>query len=412
MKKFQKFGKYLLVFAIIFLFGWESASYYILKSSAESGIEQEEVSPVAAFSSLIAPTDGTKADLKVFWDVWNLLEENYIDDHSLDKQRMVYGAIRGMVAALEDPYTVYMNPDETVEFTQSLDGRLEGIGAELTVREQALVVVTPLKGSPAESAGLLPGDIVYKIDGNLTGEMTLFDAIMNIRGERGTKVVLTILRDGRDEPFDLGIIRDTINIESVYLEEPEEGIFWLSVYQFNDNTTPEFEEKMNEILLKEPKGVILDLRNNGGGYLEIAVDILSDFLEGEIEAVTIKRRDSGDDETLYVDGAPRLPHVPMVVLINDGSASASEIVAGAIQDYERGIVLGQTSFGKGSVQEVDQLSDGSSIRLTIARWFTPNGTNIDDVGITPDIEVDMTDEDYEQDRDPQLDAAIEYLKNL
>ncbi|HMR01086.1 MAG TPA: PDZ domain-containing protein, partial [Candidatus Gracilibacteria bacterium] len=209
MKKFQKFGKYLLVFAIIFLFGWESASYYILKSSAESGIEQEEVSPVAAFSSLIAPTDGTKADLKVFWDVWNLLEENYIDDHSLDKQRMVYGAIRGMVAALEDPYTVYMNPDETVEFTQSLDGRLEGIGAELTVREQALVVVTPLKGSPAESAGLLPGDIVYKIDGNLTGEMTLFDAIMNIRGERGTKVVLTILRDGRDEPFDLGIIRDT-----------------------------------------------------------------------------------------------------------------------------------------------------------------------------------------------------------
>ena len=169
---------------------------------------------------------------------------------------------------------------------------------------------------------------------------------------------------------------------------------------------------MNEILLKEPKGLILDLRNNGGGYLEIAVDILCEFLEGEVEAVTIKRRDSSDDETLYVDGSPRLPHVPIVVLINDGSASASEIVAGAIQDYERGIVLGETSFGKGSVQEVDQLSDGSSIRLTIARWFTPNDTNIDDVGITPDIEVAMTDQDYENDRDPQLDAAIEYLKNL
>lgn len=412
MKKFKKFGKALLVFAIIFLFGWESASYYILKGSAESGIEQEEVSPVAAFSSLIAQPGAAKADLDVFWDVWDLLEDNYIDDHALDKQRMVYGAIYGMVAALEDPYTVYMNPDETVEFTQSLDGRLEGIGAELTVREQALVVVTPLKGSPAEGAGLLPGDIVYKIDGNLTAEMTLFDAIMNIRGERGTKVTLTILREGRDEPFDVGIIRDTINIESVYLEEPEDGIFWLSVYQFNDNTTPEFEEKMNDILLSEPKGLILDLRNNGGGYLEIAVDILSDFLEGEVEAVTIKRRNAGDDETLYTDGAPRLPHVPIVVLINDGSASASEIVAGAIQDYERGIILGETSFGKGSVQEVDQLSDGSSIRLTIARWFTPDGTNIDDVGITPDIEVEMTDEDYEAERDPQLDAAIEYLKNL
>lgn len=412
MKKFKKFGKYVVVFAIVFLFGWESASYYVLKTTATQDVQQEEISPMAAFSSLIGTTDGSRANLDVFWDVWDLLEDDYIDDHALDKQQMVYGAIRGMVAALDDPYTVYMTPDETVEFTQSLDGRLEGIGAELTVRDQALVVVTPLKGSPAESAGLLPGDVIYKIDGNLTGDMTLFDAIMNIRGERGTKVVLNIFREGQEEPFDVGIIRDTVNIDSVFLEEPAEGIFWMSVYQFNDNTTPEFEEKMNEILVREPKGLIIDLRNNGGGYLEIAVDILSEFLEGDVEAVTIKRRESSQDETLFVSGSPRLPNIPLVVLINDGSASASEIVAGAVQDHERGIVMGETSFGKGSVQEVAQLNDGSSIRLTIARWFTPNGTNIDDVGITPDVEVAMTEEDYAADRDPQLEAAVEYLQNL
>lgn len=413
MKRSKKFLSYLLVFGVVFLFGWESASYYIVKSSAEKSMTHEEISPTAAFSSLIGSTTNEQANLDVFWDVWKLLDERYVDEQSLEEQQMIYGAVSGMVNALDDPYTVYMTPQETVEFDQNLGGKLEGIGAELTVRDQSLVVVTPLKGSPAEGAGLLPGDIIYKIDGNLTAEMTLFDAIMNIRGERGTRVALTIIRSGQDEPFEIGIVRDTITIESVVMEEPEEGIHWMSVHQFNDNTYPTFNAMVQELVLDDnAKGLIIDLRNNGGGYLEVAVDMLSEFVEGNVEAVTIKRRDSVDDETLYTSGSPRIPSLPIVVLINDGSASASEILAGALQDHERAVVIGETSFGKGSVQEVDKLHDGSSIRLTVARWYTPNGNNIDHLGITPDIEQLMTEEDYENGTDPQLDAAVEYLKNL
>lgn len=418
MNKTRKFISYLLILGVVFLFGWESASYYILVKSADSHeVTQEEVSPMAAFSSIIDSTghdsveDG-RADLSIFWDVWDLLDEMYIDETSLDRQQMVYGAVKGMVAALDDPYTVYMDPNETKDFDQNLMGQLEGIGAELTVRDQALVVVTPLKNSPAETAGLKPGDIVYKIDGELTAEMTLFEAIMNIRGEKGTAVILTIIRGDIEDPFEVSIIRDTVNVESVDMEDLGDGIYLINIYQFNDNTTPEFEAKITELLLNEPKGLIIDLRNNGGGYLEISVDVLSEFLEGSKEAVTIKRRKDTDNETMFVSGNPSLPNVPMAVLINDGSASAAEIVAGALQDYKRAILIGETSFGKGSVQEVDKLNDGSSLRMTIARWYTPNGNNIDHVGITPDMPVEYTEDDYINGTDPVQDAAVEYLKNL
>ncbi len=430
MKGFQKFIGAVVLLAVVFLLGWESASYYILKKTAENReVTQDEVSPMAAFSSLISTSSyqQDKADLSVFWTVWQLLEDTYVDEESLNKTTMVYGAIKGMVGAIDDPYTVYMDPDETLEFDRNLNGQLEGIGAELTVRDQSLVVVTPLKNSPAEQAGLKPGDIVYKIDGELAAEMTLFDAIMNIRGEKGSQVVLTIIREDIDQPFEVSITRDTVNIESVYLEEVEEGLYLLSVYQFNDNTPTAFMEKILEVKNADAKGLILDLRNNGGGYLEISVDVLSEFLEGTVEAVTIKRRNEKDNETLYVSGKPNLPEIPMVVLINEGSASAAEIVAGALQDYKRAVVMGEKSFGKGSVQEVDKLADGSSVRLTIAKWFTPNGNNIDYTGITPDIEVayfeetaeageETAEEPIEDDitdvEDRQLDAAVEYLKNL
>lgn len=403
-----------LLFVIVFLFGWESASYYIVNSTGAQ--EEMEVSPVNAFSSLIAAprqeVSGARANLETFWAAWDVIFARYVDETVLSEQDLVYGAIKGMVAAIGDPYTVYMTPDETVEFDNSLNGQLEGIGAELTVRDQALVVVTPLKGSPAEAAGLKPGDIVYKIDGALTAEMTLFQAIMSIRGEKGSQVVLTILRQGVEQPFDVEIVRERIHIESVAMETVAEDIYLMSVFQFGDSTTAEFEKKIQELLLKEPKGLIMDLRNNGGGYLEISVDMLSELIRGQLEAVTIKRRDQSENETLHLRGDPALPEVPLVVLINEGSASAAEILAGAIQDHKRGIVMGTQSFGKGSVQEVDKLQDGSSLRITIAQWFTPNGNNIDEVGITPDIVVEFSEVDYAEDRDPQLDAAVEYLLNL
>jgi len=403
--------KYLVLFAVVFTFGWESASYYILKKTVTDHVKQEEVSPVAALSSLIS-SGSERSDMTTFWQVWGLLQDYYVDEKAVDPTQMVYGATRGMVEALNDPFTVYMTPDETKEFDQSLNGQLEGIGAELTVREQQLVVVSTLKDSPAEKAKLQPGDIVFKIDGELTSNMTLFDAIMKIRGPMGSKVVLTIMRKGVADPFEISIERDTVNVDSVSMEDKGNGIYSLNVNQFNDTTKPEFEAKVKELLLLEPKGLILDLRYNGGGYLDISVDILSELLPGKVEAVTMKRRAESDNETLYASGEPKLGKVPLVVLINGGSASASEIVAGAIQDHKRGVLMGVQSFGKGSVQEVDKLNDGSSLRVTIAKWFTPNGRSIDHVGLTPDIEVKMTQADIDKDRDPQLDAAVKYLKNL
>ncbi len=426
MKKSSRYIKYILFFLAVFLFGWESSSYYVIhRANGSEQIKESEISPIAAFSSLLSSeTEQTageeEADLRVFWKVWRMLEEGYVDEEALNDQMMVYGAIKGMVGALDDPYTVYMTPDETKEFDQNLEGKLEGIGAELTVRDQMLVVVSPLKESPAEKAGLKPGDIVYKIDGNLTSEMTLFDAIMNIRGPKGTKVVLTIIRKDVEEPFEVSIERDTVEIESVTMEDKQDGIFYISINQFSDNTLPEFKAAVNALLLKDPKGLVLDLRNNGGGYLDSAVDILSEFIEGRREAVTIKQKDSSEDQILKVSGRPSLPDIPLAVLINSGSASASEILAGAVQDLKRGIVIGENSFGKGSVQEVDKLSDGSSLRMTIAKWYTPGGKNIDKVGIKPDMEVALAPETQEVDSagddipesDAQLEAAIKYLKSL
>jgi len=414
MNKIPKSLVALLAFVVIFTFGWESASYYIIKKQAETSndVKQEEVSPVAALSSLMSAGSESKADLSVFWKVWEMVDELYVDQTALDRQQMVYGSIKGMVASLKDPYTVYMTPDETKEFDQSLNGQLEGIGAELTVREGNLIIVSPLKNSPAEKAKLQPGDIVYKIDGKMTSDMTLFDAIMKIRGEKGTTVILTIVRENEKEPFEVPIARDTVNVESVSMEDKKDGIYLVSINQFNDTTKPEFDDKVKELLLLEPKGIVMDLRYNGGGYLDISVDIVSEFMKGVEDVVTIKRREESDKETLRTSGLARLADVPLVVLINEGSASASEIVAGAIQDHKRGILMGEQSFGKGSVQEVDKLPDGSSLRVTIAKWYTPLDKNIDEVGIKPDIEVLISDEDAGKDIDPQLDAAVKYLKEL
>ena len=413
MKKILRPIVYFLLVLIIFVFGWESASYYFLKNAIVHGqTQQMPPSPVNVLSSLISPQNEDPADLTLFWKIWNELSDRYVDESAIDKQSMVYGAIKGMVSSLNDPYTVFMTPDETNEFDQSLNGTLQGIGAELTVKDGVLVVISPLKDSPAEKAGILPGDIVYKIDGNITSEMTLFEAITKIRGPKGTKVTLTILRKGKDKPFDIAITRDDVNVESVSMKDEGNGIFYIAINQFSDNTKSEFDNAIQKIILKDPKGVILDLRFNGGGYLDIAVDILSGLLKDKAEAVTIKKRDSNDNETINVSGNAPLADVPLVVLVNKGSASASEIVAGAIQDHKRGLIMGEQTFGKGSVQEVDKMPDGSSLRITIAKWYTPSGKNISEVGITPDQVIEMTDTDVEQHKDPQLDAALKYLQQL
>lgn len=349
--------------------------------------------------------------LKTFWKVWDIVDEDFFDKDKTDDENRIYGATKGMVSALGDPYTVYMTPKETKEFEQSLDGKLEGIGAELTVENGNLVVITPIKGSPAEKAGLKPGDIVYKIDENITSDLTLFDAIMKIRGPKGTKVKLTLIRKKAPEPIEVSIIRDSINIPSTELAFKED-IAVITVNQFNDSTTTEMNKIIGEILIKKPKGIIIDLRNNGGGYLDTSVTFLSEFIEGKKTAVIIKQRDESKNEVLKTSGKARLKNFPLVVLINEGSASASEIVAGAIQDYKSGLLIGEKSHGKGSIQQIDDLEDGSSLRITIAKWFTPLDRSIDKAGILPDRVVKITDEDIKDKKDPQMDEAVNYLEEL
>lgn len=366
---------------------------------------------VASQTTVTSPSGQAETvNMTLFWDAWNILSSNYVDPHALVTEEMIFGAIKGMVASVDDPYTNFMTPKENREFQESMEGHLEGIGAELTLRNGMLTVISPLKNSPAQRAGLQPEDIIYEVDGNSTEDMTLEQAVMNIRGKKGTVVVLTVLRKNYSEPITIRIVRDVINVNSIDWEMKGD-IAVIEINQFGDSTKQEFSKAISEILSRRPTGVVLDLRYNGGGYLDGAIDISSEFLEKE-KVVTIKRRNPEDDEVIYVNGQARLANIPLVILINKGSASAAEIVAGAVQDHNRGTVIGESSFGKGTVQTVENLIGGSSLRVTIAKWFTPNDQNINESGITPDIIVERTSEDFESGEDPQLEKAIEYLEEL
>ncbi|MFA7685712.1 MAG: S41 family peptidase [Candidatus Gracilibacteria bacterium] len=400
---------YPLVVIISFILGWQATSYGLLdKGSVPGGDDSTQIDET---NNGEIKKISDEVDLDLFWTVWSEVVDNYVDEEAIDKDTMVYGAIKGLVGSLDDPYTVYMDPAESEEFSASLNGELEGIGAELSVEEKNLVVVSPLRDSPAEKAGLLPGDVIYKIDDKMSSEMTLFEAIMSIRGKEGSSVKLTIIRDTVADPFDVSIIRSKIDLDSVTVEKLENEIVYLSVNQFNDNTEKEFGKAISEMILTPPKGLIIDLRYNGGGFLDIAVELLSYILPTKSKAVEIRQKND-KNEIMYTDSNPKLVDVPLVVLVNDGSASASEILAGAVQDLKRGVVMGTKTFGKGTVQEVETFKDGSSMRMTIAKWYTPAGRNINKVGLTPDVVVEITDEDIANKVDSQKEAAIEYLVNL
>lgn len=404
-QKSRSFISYFIVAVLSFAIGWQITNMGLF------GDAKVKIDRKPAVLPILNVQNDNEADMDLFWTVWDELEEKYVNEDAINYEKMVYGAIEGMVGALDDPYTVFMTPEQSKEFSASLEGTLEGIGAELTVEGKQLVIVSPLRKSPAEKAGLLSGDIIYKIGDELASDMTLVEAIMNIRGEKGTTVTLTIIREGLDKPFEVSIVRDSIDIESVTMEKLDNGIIYLSVNQFNDKTNSEFGKAISGLILDEPEGLIVDLRFNGGGYLDIAVELLSYLLPSDTVAVIIEERGKGD-ETMKTNGNPKLLNVPLVVIVNDSSASASEIVAGAIQDHKRGIIMGVQSFGKGTVQEVESFSDGSSLRLTIAKWLTPDGRDIDKVGITPNIVVEITDEDIEKEYDRQKEEAIKYLKGL
>jgi len=363
---------------------------------------------VTGLHSTIDPSRiSTDVSFYLFWEAWDALKQNYVDRSELTDKQLFYGALRGLVAAVYDPYTVFMDPQVTKEFEDDLSGTFEGIGAEIGIKEDILTIVAPLPGMPAEKAGLKAGDKIYAINGTSTAGLNTDEAVRRIRGPKGTQVTLSIFRQGFKAIQDFTITRDSIVVKSVNAKLREDGIYIIEISNFNNDTLNLFNSAVRDVISKNPKGIILDLRNNPGGYLDTAIELASEWIEGGV-VVSEKYSDQRLDEHLS-RGRARLKDFATVVLVNQGSASASEIVAGALQDYKKATIVGKKTFGKGSVQTMQNLSDGSSIKITVAKWLTPKGRSISDEGIKPDIEVELTEEDYNKDNDPQIDKALEIL---
>ncbi|MBU0476486.1 S41 family peptidase [Patescibacteria group bacterium] len=353
-----------------------------------------------------------EVDFSLFWETWAKIQEKFVNPEKIDTQEMIYGAISGMVKSLDDPYTIFLDPEDAKRFEEDVKGKFEGVGMEIGIREEQLTVIAPLEGTPAQKAGLRAGDRVIKVGDTYTRDVTIDEAVNLIRGPKGTEVVLTIYREEWEETKEIKIVRGVIEIPSLEWELKEGDIAYIKLYQFSEKANVDFRKAAVEILDSKADRIILDLRNNPGGYLEVAQDIAGWFVErGEV--VVIEDFGQGKEKKEYkAGGNPKFLEYPVVVLINQGSASGSEILAGALRD-NRGIkIIGEQSFGKGSVQELEKLQGGSSLKITVAKWLTPNGQLITDIGLEPDIIVEITKEDYDKELDPQLDKAIEIIKDL
>ncbi len=355
----------------------------------------------------VAAAGEEPSEFAVFWEAWHLIESEFYGDLPT-MQEVTYGAIRGVLVALGDDGTSFIDPEYAAVMREDITGGFEGIGAVVNMLPNGrLIIVDPLQGRPAAQAGIQQGDLVLKVDDTPIQNMTLMEAVSLIRGPAGTTVRLTILRKGVKEPFEVSIVRERIEIEVVESRMLDDDIAYVRLTEFNAKATRELKEALQELMAQEPKGLIFDLRSNPGGFLQTSVEVTSQFLDGGL--VLAEKGQGGLEREYPVESGGLATEVPLVVLVNAGSASASEIVAGAIQDAGRGILVGERTFGKGSVQLPHTLSDGSELRVTIARWFTPKGREIQGIGIIPDIEVETTLEDLEAGHDPPLERAVEYL---
>ncbi len=354
-------------------------------------------------------TTNENLDFSPLNQAWGKIKNNFYFKDRIDNQDGIYGATEGLINSLGDPYTVFFSPDASADFNDSLHGTLEGIGAELGVFEGNLTVTSIIKDSPAFHAGIKAKDIIYKIEDEIAGNLTLGQAVEKIRGPRGTKVTLTIIHEGDKNSTKVEVTRDVINIKEIEYEMLENDIAIISIHQFTDDTHINLWEIGRELVEKNPKGIILDLRWDPGGYLEAAVDVTSFFLK---EGAAVKKVLRTDSDTMNVTGKAVFPDLPLIVMINGGSASASEIVAGALRDNNRATLLGEKSFGKGTIQELHPLPNGASIKITIGKWFPPSGEDIDHKGITPDIVVPLDDEAMAKGKDNQKDRAIEEIQKL
>lgn len=344
-----------------------------------------------------------KTDFGLFWQVADKLRNKYYG--SINAQDMLYGSIKGLVAAIGDPYTIFADPAENSQFFDTLNGSYEGIGVELDVVDGALVVLTPLKGSPAETAGLKTGDEITEVDGKTIVGMTFAEVLSTIKGPAGSQVNLTIIREGVKDPLVLKITRQTIKRDSVSVEIGKDKIAVITITRFATDTDAGFKTAVNKVIADGAKGVVLDLRNNPGGFLDSGVKVANEFLKSGL--IVEERMKNGEKTSYSADGTGRLTTIPLTVLMNGGSASAAEIVAGALQDNGRAKIVGEQSYGKGSVQEVEEFPDGSALRVTVGKWYTPKGTSISDSGITPDKKVELTGKET---TDVQLTEAKKLLQ--
>lgn len=366
------------------------------------------------FSGKLEITKGSppqNADYSLLWNALDMLNSKFVDK-PLDQQKLLHGAVAGLVSAAGDPYTVFFDPTQAKEFANQLKGTFDGIGAEVGIKNEQIVVIAPLDDTPAQKAGLLAGDEILGIDTVSTSNMTVDQAVSKIRGKAGTDVTLTILHPGKRSAQDVKITRAHINVKSVKVTEQEvsgKKIAVIKLSQFGDDTKGLFDQAVEQVLSHGDKAIILDLRNDPGGYLDTAVAIASNWIDSG-STVVKEVNYKGDVKDYPAAGVTRLKGIKTVVLVNGGSASASEILSGALQDYHDATLVGEKTFGKGSVQELSSLDDGSSIKITVAKWETPNGRQINKVGLDPDVKVELTATDAQASKDPQMDKALELVK--
>lgn len=395
-----------LTLALVFSIG-----YSLGKQNFQAGLTGGKIT----FTSANPPRDQL-VNFGLFWDVYDTIQKNYYDKSKIDGQKILYGAIQGMVASLGDPYTSFLNPDQNKEVKDELAGTYEGVGIELGYADNRLAVIAPLDGSPAKEAGIKAGDLILKIGTKVTDSLTLPDAVSLIRGSAGTKVEMTFLHPGSTDPYSVTLTRTQIQVKSVTFTDKGGGVGYIKLSRFADNTNNEWTDAVNAAAKAGSRVIILDLRDDPGGYLSSAIYVGSEFISS---GTIVKQQTDGDTKEFGVVRSGQFTTIPVVVLINKGSASASEIVAGALQDYGRATLVGDQSFGKGTVQEVEDVTCTKSsstqvcpsLHLTTAKWLTPKGRWIHGVGLTPDVKVSLTDTDFKAGRDPQLDKALEMAKS-
>lgn len=360
---------------------------------------------VFGYKAVVARTNTAAATSEQFREIRSILESSFNGD--LNDEKQAEGALRGYVASLGDPYTVYLNASEAEELSNDLAGQLSGIGVEVGLKNDRLTVIAPIDETPAAKAGIRAGDVIATIDGQSTSELTLDEAVKKIRGEKGTEVKLTVVREG-EEPKELAITRDQIQVSSVKYEVKDGDVGYIRVRRFGDDTDTAIRNAAADLAKQGVDKIVLDLRDNPGGYLNSAVTVSSEFLADGV--VVEERGRHMESKQLVANPGGNLTNAKLVILINEGSASASEITAGALKDNDHAILVGEKTYGKGSVQEVKQLSNGAQLKVTVAGWFTPKGVNISKEGIKPDIEVKLTPEDSNAGRDPQLEKALEAVR--